>query len=70
MAGQSERERGRVRETAPTGRPHRAVRERERGDVSALRFAPTGGARLSGTGVARARAGRARVGWAKWAGLG
>jgi hypothetical protein len=31
MAGQSERERGRVRETAPTGRPHRAVRERERG---------------------------------------
>jgi hypothetical protein len=47
-----ERERAHAREPASTGRPHSAARER--GEVSALRFAPTGGARLSGTGCARA----------------
>jgi hypothetical protein len=35
----------------PTGWPHKAARER----VRAHRFAPTGGARLSGTDSARAR---------------
>jgi hypothetical protein len=60
--GETERERVRARETAPTGRPHRAARERD-GGVSALGSAPIGGARLSGTGGGRTR-------WAKWAGLG
>jgi hypothetical protein len=58
-ARQSEREQARVRETAPTGRPHREARERG-GEVSALRSTPIGGARLSGTEGARARA-RART---------
>jgi hypothetical protein len=44
--------------TAVTALAHGAEREGE----GALRLAPTGGARLSGTG--------AREGWAKWADLG
>jgi hypothetical protein len=51
-AGQRESRHG-GKSTAPTAWPHRAARERE--GVSALRLAPTGGARLSGTGGARAR---------------
>jgi hypothetical protein len=41
--------------------------ERERGEVSALTFAPTGGARLSATRGARARAGAGLIGltWAE-----
>jgi hypothetical protein len=62
--GQRDRERewAHAREPAPTGRPHGAARERE-GGVSALRLAPTGGARPSDTGGARARP-------RGWAGLG
>jgi hypothetical protein len=54
----------RARELAPTGLAHGAEREGE----GALRLAPTGGARLSGTGGALARA-CARA-CAKWADLG
>jgi hypothetical protein len=60
-----ERESGRTR-----GKQRRQVgpteqHARERGEVSALGSAPIVRARLSGTGGTRAR-----VGWAKWAGLG
>jgi hypothetical protein len=48
----AEREDERVRkETAPTGRPHRAARGRE----GARGLAPTGGVRLSGADGARPR---------------
>ena len=53
-AGQREGERVRERELTPTGLAHGI--ERERGRERALRFAPTGGTRLSGRGGARARA--------------
>jgi hypothetical protein len=57
----TERESGRACERmAPTSLAHGAARER--GDRGRW-LAPTGGARLSGTGGARA-------GWAKWADLG
>jgi hypothetical protein len=55
--GQRERERAHAREPTPIGRPHSVERERGREEVSTLRFAPTGGARLSDTGGAQARAG-------------
>jgi hypothetical protein len=68
-AGQRERERARARETAPTARPHRAARER--GGVSVLGLAPTGGTRLSDTGGvqawARAGAGLIGLAWAEMA---
>jgi hypothetical protein len=60
-----EREWARGKRTAPTTRRHRAARERE--GVSALGLAPTGGARLSGTEGARARAGLSGLVWADWA---
>ena len=51
-----EKECARGKETALTGRPHRAARERER----ARGLAPIGGTRLSGTEGTQAQA---RVGW-------
>jgi hypothetical protein len=63
MVGQ--RESGCAREDGtdkPSPRGSERERERERGE-RARWFAPTGGARLSGTGGARG-------GWAKWANLG
>jgi hypothetical protein len=51
-AGQRERERARVRETAPTARPHGAARERERGE-RALGLAPTGGTHQLDAGAHR-----------------
>jgi hypothetical protein len=66
--GRRDRERAGAREGNSPDRsaPQSSERERER-EVSTLRFAPTGGARLSCSGGARARA---RAGWAYWAGLG
>jgi hypothetical protein len=55
------KERARGKETAPTGRPHRATRERER-ERERGGLAPTDGTRLSDTEGAQAWA-RAR-GWA------
>jgi hypothetical protein len=60
-AGQREGEWVHAREPAPTGLAHGAARER--GGERARWLAPTGGARLSGTGGAGA-------GWVKWANLG
>jgi hypothetical protein len=61
--GGTEREGAGAREENNADRSVPPSNEREReGKVSALRFALTGGARLSGTGGACA-------GWAKWAGL-
>jgi hypothetical protein len=57
-AGQREGERVHARELAPTGLAHGTERERER---EGAQFAPTGRARLSDIGGARAR-GRARGG--------
>jgi hypothetical protein len=68
--GQREGERAHARETAPTGRPHSAAREREREEASALKFAPTGGARLSGIGARGHGRARARLSGLTWAELG
>jgi hypothetical protein len=68
--GQREGEWAHAREPAPTGRPHGAARERERGERVCW-LAPTGGARLSDTGGTRARP-RTRAGLSgpTWAELG
>jgi hypothetical protein len=58
-----QRESGRGGRTAPTTRPQSSERE----GVSALGLAPTGGARLSGTEGARARAGLSGLVWAELA---
>jgi hypothetical protein len=65
--GGSERERARGKRTASTALAHGAERERERGRERALRFAPTGGARLSDTWGTRARAGLNGLTWAELA---
>jgi hypothetical protein len=73
--GRRDRERERQREwaqgkrTAPTAWPDRAARERERGRVSALGFASTGGARLSDTKGAWAQACARGLGLLGWFGL-
>jgi hypothetical protein len=53
--GGTEREGAGAREGNSADRSVPPSSERERGGVSALRFAPTGGPRLSGTGGGRAR---------------
>jgi hypothetical protein len=64
---ETERERARARETAPTGLAHGAARERGRGGT--LELAPTGGTRLSDAKGARARVG-ARLSGPVWAKIG
>jgi hypothetical protein len=65
-AGQREGEWAHAREPALTGLAHGVARERERGGGMRARWlAPTGGARLSGTGGARARDGLSGPTWAE-----